>query len=226
MRLTSFSVHVKMILTIYTHYNQRIKVGVFFEFMGKHYNKIKERSFANVTIRLFILLMFMLTSQQSIFALAEPPNNNSDNDLYYDEQYEDQSPSIPNTYNDEENEAPAYEDINPEVVEEPEFDISEEQRYEINKNFDKALKKEQLNTAYGLLKELPSVYHTEQQKEALEKLEMFNTIENEIENESGEFFKIDELDQEKQKTIKRLYKQARSLINKDDKVAKDYLSKF
>ena len=34
-----------------------------------------------MTIRLFILLMFMLTSQQSIFALAEPPNNNLDNDI-------------------------------------------------------------------------------------------------------------------------------------------------
>ena len=45
-----------------------------------------------------------------------------------------------------------------------------------------------------------------------------------MENESGEFFKIYELDQEKQKTIKRLYKQAQvSLINKDDKVAKDLL---
>ena len=177
-----------------------------------------------MTIRLFILLLIIITSQQSIFALAEPPNNNSENDLYYDEQYEDQPSSILNTNTNQDNEEPIYEDVNPEEVEEPEFDISEEQRYEINKNFDKALKKEQLNTAYGLLKELPSVYHTDEQKEVLTKLEMFNTIENEMENESGEFFKIDELDQEKQKTIKRLYKQAQvSLINKDDKVAKDLL---
>ena len=68
------------------------------------------------------------------------------------------------------------------------------------------------------------MYHTPKQKEVLKKLEIFDVIESEIENESGEFFKIDELDQEKQKSIKRLYKQAQvSLINKDDKVAKDLL---
>ena len=173
---------------------------------------------------LFLILSMSLTS----YGLAEPPSDTSNNaeDSAIDEPITDTNTETNNTNESYSvaDEFMAYDDDyeNENSIDKV-FDISEEQAYELSKNYKKAMKKNRLETAAGILKELPQHYHTKKQQEAYKHFLIYEKVTKEIEEESADFFKEEDLDPKTQKAIKRLIKEAKiSFINNEPETAKRF----
>lgn len=150
------------------------------------------------------ILLLSLMIMPVLYAFGEPPTFNTDNlteqDIAKKIQLETATPQA-------------------NVEQLPENDV-----FELNLEYEKALKRNMYAEALGILNRIPEYQWTQDQHFEKDYLEIFVRIEDEFSNETADFFQEDDLSEDTQRTIKRLYRESQAaLLRGDDSLAADLL---
>lgn len=119
---------------------------------------------------------------------------------------------------------PFTEIIEKQTKKEAKKELTEEELYDLQRQFDSLIKRKQFKSALGTVQLIPERKLSKSQKIIKKHLVFFETIENEAEEKGGLFASEKDLDSYTKNTVKRLYREAqKAYIDGEDDIVRDLL---
>lgn len=102
--------------------------------------------------------------------------------------------------------------------------LEEEVLYQLQQEYEKAVKAKQFDEMLTVIYKIPESQRTKEQVRNEERLLIFDQVIKDLEAESADFFKEDDLDDDTRRAVKRLYAEAQlALLRDEDELARDLL---